>query len=51
MQRKHLYITAVLYLVFLALAIRGWIDWRRSLESESVVPARVDARHAANWYD
>ena len=36
---KHLYITAVLYLVFLALAIRGWIDWRRSLESESVLPA------------
>ena len=29
---KHLYITAVLYLVFLVLAIRGWVDWRRSLE-------------------
>ena len=28
---KHLYITAVLYLVFLVLAIRGWIDWRRSM--------------------
>ena len=36
---KHLYITAVLYLVFLVLAIRGWIDWRRSLESASRVPA------------
>lgn len=36
---KHLYITAVLYLVFLVLAVRGWIDWRRSLESASRVPA------------
>ena len=36
---KHLYITAVLYLVFLVLALRGWIDWRRSLESASRVPA------------
>ena len=34
---KHLYITAVLYVVFLVLAIRGWIDWRRSLE----VPDRI----------
>ena len=33
---KHLYITAVLYLVFLVLATRGWIDWRRSLEPEEV---------------
>ena len=36
---KHLYITAVLYLVFLVLAFRGWIDWRRSLESASRVLA------------
>ena len=36
---KHLYITAVLYLVFLVLAVRGWIDWHRSLESASRVPA------------
>ena len=36
---KDLYITAVLYLVFLVLAVRGWIDWRRSLESASRVPA------------
>ena len=34
---KHLYITAVLYLVFLILAVRGWIDWRRSLATESAV--------------
>ena len=29
---KHLYLTAVLYLVFLVLVTRGWIDWRLSLE-------------------
>jgi nicotinamide mononucleotide transporter len=28
---KHLYITAGLYAVFLALAVRGYIDWRRSM--------------------
>ena len=28
---KHLYLTAGLYAVFLALAIRGYVDWRRSL--------------------
>ncbi len=28
---KSLYITAVLYAVFLVLATRGWIEWRRSL--------------------
>ena len=38
---KHLYITAVLYVVFLILAMRGWIDWRRSLDSASQVPAVV----------
>ncbi|CAN5918675.1 nicotinamide riboside transporter PnuC [soil metagenome] len=36
---KHLYITAVLYLVFLILAVRGWIDWRRSLATEVLAPA------------
>ena len=36
---KHLYVTAVLYFVFLVLAIKGWIDWRRSLDTESRVPA------------
>ena len=36
---KHLYITAVLYLVFLVLAIRGWSDWRRSLRAEAFPPA------------
>ena len=28
---KHLYVTAGLYAVFLVLAVRGYIDWRRSL--------------------
>ena len=28
---RHLYITAALYAVFLALAVRGYIDWRRSM--------------------
>ena len=40
---KHLYITAVLYLVFLALAVRGWIDWRRSLQVDALVPAAEPA--------
>lgn len=38
---KHLYVTAVLYLVFLVLAIQGWIDWRRSLDAGLRVPAVV----------
>jgi nicotinamide mononucleotide transporter len=28
---KHLYLTAGLYAVFLVLAVRGYIDWRRSM--------------------
>ncbi|MEO8622025.1 MAG: nicotinamide riboside transporter PnuC [bacterium] len=28
---KHLYVTAGLYAVFLVLAVRGYIDWRRSM--------------------
>ena len=33
---KHLYITAGLYTVFLGLAVRGYIDWRRSMTSTAV---------------
>ncbi|MEP6989341.1 MAG: nicotinamide riboside transporter PnuC [bacterium] len=37
---KHLYVTAVLYVVFLVLAVRGFIDWRRSMgQPAAVVPA------------
>jgi len=36
---KHLNITAVLYAVFLGLAIRGYIDWRRSLRDGVAAPA------------
>jgi nicotinamide mononucleotide transporter len=32
---KELYVTAALYAVFLVLAVRGWVDWRRSM-TESV---------------
>ena len=35
---KHLYITAALYTVFLALAARGFIDWRRSMTSQAPQP-------------
>jgi nicotinamide mononucleotide transporter len=34
---KHLYVTAGLYTVFLILAVRGYVDWRRS-SSGDVVP-------------
>jgi nicotinamide mononucleotide transporter len=36
---KGLYVTAVLYAVFLGLAIKGWIDWRNSIRAESVLAA------------
>jgi nicotinamide mononucleotide transporter len=37
---KHLYITAALYTVFLGLAVRGYIDWRRSMTSGVVQQPR-----------
>jgi len=30
-------VTAVLYAVFLGLAVKGWIDWRKSIRAESVL--------------
>jgi nicotinamide mononucleotide transporter len=37
---KGLCVTAVLYAVFLGLAVRGWIDWRRSMRVEpALAPA------------
>jgi nicotinamide mononucleotide transporter len=36
---KHLYVTSVLYAVFLGLAIRGYIDWKRSMATQQAVAA------------
>ena len=36
---KDLHVTAVLYTVFLGLAVRGFIDWRRSMRRDALVPA------------
>ena len=39
---KNLYLTAGLYAVFLVLAVKGWLDWRRSMR-ETPAPAAVAA--------
>lgn len=39
---KSLYWFALLYAVFLALAVKGWLDWRRSMR-ETPAPAAIAA--------
>lgn len=39
---KDLYLTAGLYAVFLALAVKGWLDWRRSMR-ETPAPSAPSA--------
>ena len=41
---KHLYLTAGLYAVFLVLAVMGYVQWKRSLESRQAVGERGPAR-------
>jgi nicotinamide mononucleotide transporter len=36
---RGLHVTAALYAVFLVLAVRGYVDWRRSMQAPSPVPA------------
>ena len=36
---KGLCVTALLYAIFLGLAIKGWIDWRNSMRAERAAPA------------
>jgi nicotinamide mononucleotide transporter len=36
---KGLCVTAVLYAVFLGLAVKGWIDWRRSMRAQPTLAA------------
>jgi nicotinamide mononucleotide transporter len=35
---KGLYLTAGLYAIFLGLAVKGYIDWRRTLDEPALVP-------------
>jgi nicotinamide mononucleotide transporter len=36
---KHLYLSAVLYLVFIAVCTKGWLEWKRSSLAPAVAVA------------
>ena len=40
---KGLYLTAVLYLLFIALCVQGWREWRRALDTDGVRPSEAEA--------
>lgn len=34
---RHIYLMAILYAVFLVLAVMGWIEWKKSMESARLI--------------
>ena len=41
---KHLYMTAGLYVVFMVLCVRGYLEWKRSSRSYGVIPTLSEAK-------